>query len=698
MTTIDYAMRVATQLQSENKLAQAEIILKTILEVDKTHAYALHLSGVIAYQTGKITAGIQLIQQAIASNPSIALFHSNLGEMYRQLKNIPLSIACGQRATQLDPTSVTALSNLGIAYYDAKQYDQAEACHACALAIHPNFGCSLNNMGSIYKMRGKIQQAIAFYQNAITASPLFVDPLNNLATLLLEQQEYQQALSYLEQAINLAPLFADPYCNMGLALLGLNQSDEAMFYFNKASQLKPDYAEAYYGIAKAHLQKRNINESENYIQKAISINPQQVEFHQLLAEIYHEQGNHAKAIEHLDHALTIDPTHANLYISKGTILMEAGDISNAKDQFEKIINEQTIDTRLLAHYSLVQLCKIKSDNASFQALSSISENPQEISPNKLSYLYFALGKCYDDMGEWKKAFANFTQGCNLKRKRITYNIAEQIQLTDKIIQCFNHETIEYLQQFANPSNLPIFIVGMPRSGSTLVEQILASHPDVYGAGELSYLNDLIQYPDYSHTTLSYPENIRQLSPTITNKYLTHLQRICNSAIRITDKMPNHFMAIGLIHALFPNAKIIHVKRNPIDTCLSCYTKLFSHGHYYSYDLTELGQYYHCYERIMNHWRAVLPSNAWLEINYESMIDHLEVEAKRLVDYCDLPWNPACLNFYESKRAIRTASFMQVRQPVYTTSVHRWRRFKNELAPLIKILNQAGVQLVAQQQA
>ena len=233
---------------------------------------------------------------------------------------------------------------------------------------------------------------------------------------------------------------------------------------------------------------------------------------------------------------------------------------------------------------------------------------------------------------------------------------------------------------------------MPRSGTTLVEQILSSHSQVYGAGELKYLGHLIQQPvKHQQTTLCYPENLQLFSPerchAITTQYLTYLQRFSSGALRITDKMPHNFIAIGLIHALFPKAKIIHVERDPIDTCLSCYTKLFNQGHFYSYDLMELGQYYQCYERIMNHWRHILPSNAWLDIKYETLVHHFEAEAKRLLAFCDVPWEPACLSFFQSKRQVRTASFAQVRQPVYTSSIQRWRLYERQLTPLIKTFDQ-----------
>lgn len=669
MTTLDYAMRVATQLQGEGKLAGAKMILNSILDVKPLDAYALHLSGIVAYQEGDVMAGIQLIKRAIANHTGNALFHSNLGEMYRQIRSLDLSIQHGEQAVALEPNSATALSNLGIAYYDAKQYEQAENYHKRALAINPKLSNSLNNLGSIYKALGNAQQAIAYYQATIAATPNLIEPINNLALTLLDVDKY----------------------------------DEAALLFEKVLQFKPDHVEAFYGIAKLHLHKHNFIEAENYIRKALNANPQQVEYHQLLSEIYLEQGNNSAALMQLDHVLSIDPAHANSYLAKGNILMEMGEIARAKDQFSAITQVPDINTQLQAHYCLAQLQKCKPDYPGLKALLTIADNIHAISPQKQAYAYFALGKCYDDMGEYKKAFSYFTEGCRLKRQLINYHITEQIQLTNNIMKTFTKETIDYLRTFAHPSNLPIFIVGMPRSGTTLVEQIIASHPKVYGAGELTYFNDIVQNPVIvNKKKLYFPENIphltREFYHSFTENYLSHLRHYSTCAKHITDKMPQNFSVIGLIHALFPHAKIIHVKRNPIDVCLSCYTKLFSKGQHYSYDLTELGQYYNCYEMIMSHWRHILPANAWLDVNYEEVIQNTEAEAKRLITYCNLSWDPACLAFYESKRTVRTASFMQVRQPVYTTSLNRWRRFENELAPLIEVLYQAGVQSVAQQQA
>jgi len=705
----DESLRIAQQLQSEGKLEQAEILLNQIVSRTPSHAYALHLLGIINHQVGKSTLAIHLIEQAIHCNPHVALFHSNLGEMYRLLKAIDLSISCGQKAVTLDPNSANAWSNLGITYYDAKQYEQAKDCHQRALAINPQLSCSLNNLGSIHKTQDHTTLAIEYYQAAISASPHFIEPLNNLGVLFLQKQEFKQAQEHLNQAIVLAPTFADAHCNLGLALLGLEQSANALMHFEKALQLKPDYAEAYYGFAKVYLHLHHFTDSECAIRKAMTLNPEQVAFYQLLADIYHEQGHYTQALMQLDHALAMDPTLSSLYLSKGNVLMGMGEIDQAEEQFLKAATHPNLDTRVNAHYSLVQLHKVNANHGSLHALLSLTNDRQALSTNQLEYLYFALGKCYDDIGEWAKAFTYFTEGCRLKRQRITYLITEQIQFARTLTRCFTPQTINHLKRFANPSALPIFIVGMPRSGSTLVEQILSEHSHVYGAGELKYLNNLIQWPIKNQSsTLYYPENLLHLPPeigrAIADNYVAYLQHHAPKAMRITDKMPYNFTALGLIHALLPNAKIIHVKRNPLDTCLSCYTKLFTEGQLYSYELTELGQYYQCYERIMHHWRRILPSDAWLDMDYEALVNNPETEAQRLIEYCDLAWEPACLTFYQSKRQVRTASFVQVRQPVYASSVERWRRYEQELAPLIKSLNHPihddesnDIQSLAQQQ-
>lgn len=238
------------------------------------------------------------------------------------------------------------------------------------------------------------------------------------------------------------------------------------------------------------------------------------------------------------------------------------------------------------------------------------------------------------------------------------------------------------------SELPIFIVGMARSGTTLTEQIISSHPQVHGAGELPDLLNLARQPQGASKTL-FPHSMQMLTKAdlglMGGRYVTGLRERHAKANRITDKMPANFLAVGLIHLIVPNARIIHVKRNPIDTCLSGYSRLYSRGQAHSYDLAEIGAYYRGYARLMDHWHAVLPAGAILDVVYEDLVADNEAQARRLIDYCGLPWDDVCLQFHKNERVIRTASVTQVRQPIYNTSVARWKRYETHLGPLVDAL-------------
>jgi hypothetical protein len=237
------------------------------------------------------------------------------------------------------------------------------------------------------------------------------------------------------------------------------------------------------------------------------------------------------------------------------------------------------------------------------------------------------------------------------------------------------------------SRLPIFVLGMPRSGTTLTEQIIASHPQVHGAGELPYLMEIARRDIGSGSV--FPNNLHSLDrmklTAMAAEYVTRLQRRAPGMRHITDKMPSNFYAVGLIHLMLPNARIIHVKRNPVDTCLSCFTQPFSSEQNYTFDLAELGRYYVDYFRLMQHWREVLPTGAFLDVQYEDIVADKEVQARRIIEYCGLEWNDACLDFHKNKRAVQTASAVQVRQPIYQSSVERWRKYERFLGPLLDAL-------------
>lgn len=329
---------------------------------------------------------------------------------------------------------------------------------------------------------------------------------------------------------------------------------------------------------------------------------------------------------------------------------------------------------------------MKEDDPQLAIMEDLAQHSGSLSANDQVELHFALAKAYGDIGRHGAAFEHLAAGNRLKRKLLAYDEAAQLALLRNIGDVFTPELIGARQGLGHPSTLPVFIVGMPRSGTTLVEQVLASHPRVFGAGELLYLPELVST---GHAGARFPFDFASLSGerlrALGAGYVGRLHSLAPDADRITDKLPANFSRVGVIHLTLPQARIIHVRRDPVDTCYSCYANLFSQGLEYTYDLGELGRHYRAYEALMENWRRVLPEGAMLEVQYEEMVADFETQARRIVAYCGLEWDGRCLNFHETDRAVRTASAGQVRLPLFASSIGRWRPYAEQLRPLLDAL-------------
>jgi hypothetical protein len=330
-------------------------------------------------------------------------------------------------------------------------------------------------------------------------------------------------------------------------------------------------------------------------------------------------------------------------------------------------------------------------------MEELAAQPSGLSKTERMQLDFALGKAYADLHDYDRSFDRLAAGNSAKRSMISYNEREVLSLFDRIETIFTPQIIATKSGSGESSPIPIFVMGMPRSGTTLVEQIIASHPLVYGAGELQNLNDVVravrgsdgnQFPYPEFVPVVAPEALRQIGA----QYVSSIQRLIpKSAVgceHVTDKMPSNYYFAGLIHLALPNAKIIHVVRDPVDTCLSCYSKLFASEQNHTFELGEIGRYYRRYQALMDHWRRVLPAGRILDVRYEEVVEDTEKEARRIIAHCALPWDERCLAFHETDRPVRTASATQVRQPIFKTSVGRWRRYGDRLEPLLEALGDA----------
>ena len=681
--SIDQAMSLATQLQTQGRLQEAEHLLQQILQQQPNHPFALHLLGVIAHQVGKQEVAAELILKAIQSKDDVPLFHANLSEILRQLKNLDDAIKHGEQAVALEPQMAMAHSNLGIAYFDRKDYDNAEACQQRALAIEPNFAPSLNNMGSINRERGDNEAALSWYYKSAAANRNYLEPLNNLGALLLEEDRIPEAIESLDKALTLNADYPESICNMGGVHLAQEEYDIALTKFKRALALRPIYLEARMGLSKTLQAMESLQEAEIAAQQAIKIDGNSSKAHALMGSIYAETERPEQAEAEYDLALKSNPESDEGLLGLGHLCVENGEQKRAETLFKRALKLKP--DNVAAHIHLIQARKVRKNDKHFAALLEEEKKADQHSDNRKMSLNFALGKCYEDTKDYDRAFQHYLDGCKLKRQKLDYDPEASAQQFVELKKIYSQGFINKLRGAGDPSDQPIFVLGMPRSGTTLTEQIIASHPDVYGAGELADLMR-ISHRKTVPTVTKFPENLQHLDAKILTEwgaeYIAGLKQRAPDSKHITDKMPANFFAVPLIHLALPNAKIIHVNRNPVDTCVSCFTRLFNRKQEHTYDLAELGRYYADYAKLMAHWRKVLPADAFQDINYEDIVADQEGQARRLLEYCGLEWNEACMDFHKTKRQVRTASVTQVRQPIYKTSVERWRNYEKFLGPLL----------------
>jgi tetratricopeptide (TPR) repeat protein len=545
------------------------------------------------------------------------------------------------------------------------------------------------NLGVVLKSTGRLDDAAASYRKAIALNPCYAEAHSNLGSIQQERGQFEEAAASYRRAINIKPESAIAHNNLGTACKDLGNRDAAIESYRKAIGINPVYAEAYSNLGNVLYEFGRFDVALENCRKAIEINPAYPEAYSNLGNILKDIGQLDGALASFHQALAIDPKYDKAILGESQLFMVNGEMELAEEAIRKALLFKP--DNLEARFLLAQARKTRTGDENLDALvkaeQAVRNNLLALPYQKKVSLYFALGKSFDDLGDHDRAFPHFIEGCRMKRATLEYDAVQMTNRFNETIRIFDGDTIERLRGGGNLSGVPIFVLGMPRSGTTLIEQIIASHPEVHGAGELPDMQSITQREVSG--TRSFPGNILKLDCAALNKwgddYVASLLKQAPDARHITDKMPNNFWFIGLIHVMLPNAKIIHVSRNPVDTCLSCFTKLFSGTLNQTYDLAELGRYYVDYARLMEHWRKVLPAVAFLDVQYEDVVADQETEARRMIDFCGLDWNDACIDFYKHNRPVGTASVTQVRRPIYKSSVERWRHYEKFLGPLLDTL-------------
>ena len=545
------------------------------------------------------------------------------------------------------------------------------------------------NLGVVQKGQGKLEDAATSYKRAIALNPDYADAHSNLGNIQQQLGQLGEAIASYRRAIMIKPDSAIAHNNLGITLKDFGRLDIAIESYRRAIEIDPDYTEAHSNLGNALRDLGYFDDAVASCRRALKINPGYAEAHTNLGNILKDIGQFESAFASFRQALTIDSKCDKAMLGESQIYMVNGEMGLAEETIQKALEMKP--DNLEARFLMANVRRTRIGDENLAILVKIEEamrnNSLVLSRQQVISLYFALGKSFDDLGDRDRAFLYFSEGCKLKRATIRYDARQMTQRFDKTIRIFDAATIERLRGLGNSSDVPIFILGMPRSGTTLIEQIIASHPDVHGAGELL---DMLSISQREVSGIrGFPDNIRGLDRTSLtmwgNDYVASLYKHAPDARHVTDKMPNNFWVIGLIHLMLPNAKIIHVSRNAVDTCLSCFTKLFSGTLNHTYDLAELGHYYVDYARLMEHWRKILPNGTFLDVQYEDVVAEQETQARRIIKFCALDWNNACIDFHKNKRTVGTASLSQVRQPIYKSSVERWRAYEKHLGPLLEVL-------------
>ena len=546
--------------------------------------------------------------------------------------------------------------------------------------MHSQKAIKLYEEGRKLQQHAKLLAAERAYRKAIKIDPSFVQALNNLGNVLVDRDQLREATTTYRKALKLLPNHAMLLNNLGNALQLQGENDKAIEWFEKALTQNPAYADAYCNLGNALKGQNNLNKAIESYRKAIDIEPSNKEAYNGLANAFYIQGKTDDSFIAYNKVIEIDPNHKEAYRGLGNIFADNGDIDRAIGSYRKVLEIQPDDAEVYRMLSVNKNFTI--DDEDLRAMERLI-NKKGISNNQKMNLAFALGKAYEDLGQYEQSMEMTILANRLKRKSIQFSITEEKLLFNEIRNNISGKYLSTHQTSGCQDATPIFILGMPRSGTSLAEQILASHPDVYGAGELPLLSNLIRNQSNPTAESKYREIVTMTSDghrSLGEKYIEKIRNHSQDSKYITDKMPHNFMHIGFIKTILPKARIIHCNRNPMDNCLSLFKNNFVKGQLYSYDMTELGQYYKLYQDLMAHWRAVLPGSIY-ELHYEYLVADQEKETRKMLEYCQLPWDEACLSFHKTRRRVKTASNAQVRKPMYDGSIELWKRYENQLAPL-----------------
>jgi tetratricopeptide (TPR) repeat protein len=609
------------------------------------------LLGALLIKLNRAPEAETILGQVIAQAPTFAKPHEDLGHLLLQQNRAGEALPHLQRATHLDPSMESAWFTLGKALATLGRGPEADQAFERSFALSPER--RLMALAAEHQKEGRLTEAEQLFRRVLRHNPRNIDALRLLALIVVKAGREAEAEGLLQRAISLAPDFLSAILDLGQIRKEQDRYAEALECFDRAIAIDPANAQAHY-LRGATLAPAAFTD---------------------------------EAIEAYERCLALRPEHIGALIGRGHVLKAVGRYHDAVASYDDCIRQRPDLGE--TYWSLANLKTYRfSDDTVAEMERRVAGNDLTVQ-SEVNFL-FALGKAYEDRRDYDTAWRHYRDGNTKQRATVAYDPVQTEVANDRLIEVFSAEFLQSRPAVGEPDSAPIFIVGLPRSGSTLLEQILASHSQVEGTSELPYVGRVTSWLNRNRAEgINYPEAVRELRPQdfqqLGKDYLGFAQIHRRSgAPRFIDKMPNNFPNIGLLSLILPNARIIDARRHPLDACLSCYRQLFAKGQAFTYDLTEIGEYYLQYQRMMDHWAKVLPGRV-LTVPYEDVVTDFEAQVRRLLAFCGLSWEEACLKFYESERAVRTPSSEQVRQPIYDRSVGHWKHFEQHLDELITVI-------------
>ena len=708
--TVDQALQQGVAAHKEGKLQDAERLYRAILQAQPNHPDANHNLGLLAVAVDKPIEAIPLFKLALETNPQIEQFWlSYIGvlitvERFDEAKRVLVEgeksgvseekldalnqrlqgsipndtnkTAKGQTLTEERKAQGSSSSaappqdqlNHLLVHYQANRLEEAEELATLLTQQFPNHPFAWKVLGVVFQQTGRLSESLAPKQKAAELSPQDAEAHSNLGNTLQELRRLEEAEASHGRAIALKPDYTEAHYNLGITLKELGRLNEAEASYRKTIALKPDYAKAHNNLGVTLKELGRFDKAEASLRQAIALKPDFDDAHNNLGVTLQELGRLDDAEASFRQAIALKPDYAEAQSNLGYTLQALGRLDEAEAGYRQAIALKPDFAE--AHHNLSSVKKFSSQDEQFFRMQALYNDPA-ISEVNRCHVCFALAKASEDLGDCSTALQFYAEGNALRKEYLGYDKTQDKQLFEKFKATHSRMTSRLLElEIVAPEYTPIFIVGMPRSGTTLVEQIISSHRLVTGAGELSFVAQYGGPLAVGKTPVD-----EKVLTTFREHYLNALRQRSEGNVIVTDKMPQNFHFLGLITAAFPEAKIIHVKRDPAAVCWANYTQYFTGDSLgYCHSLDDILHYYKLYQDLMEYWHQALPSRIY-DLDYEALTEHQEEETHKLIDHLGLGWDDACLSPHDNTRGVTTASNLQVRQQVYQGSSEKWKRYR-----------------------